>query len=129
MARTQAEEARRAPVGLSADASRGPDPCCARDVSGPGSTGSCSPTSRQSVKILLIRRPRYRCWRRRVHFMPRWLLGVACWLLLALPALPVEQVTFRKNGATHRASGKVLVTDDQGGVLLLSRDGTLRSIE
>jgi hypothetical protein len=61
--------------------------------------------------------------------MPRWLLGIAAWLLLAAPATPLEHVTFRKDGATQRASGKVLVTDDEGGVLLLARDGTLRSIE
>jgi hypothetical protein len=57
------------------------------------------------------------------------MLGVAASLLLAMPAMSLEHIAFRKDGATQRASGKVLVTDDEGGVLLLSRDGTLRSIE
>src|SRR5437867_3445473 len=62
--------------------------------------------------------------------MARSLLSLIVWLLLAMPARPLEQITFRgKDGTAQRASGKVLVTDAEGGVLLLSRDGTLRSIE
>jgi len=61
--------------------------------------------------------------------MRQTLLSAAAWLLLATAAAPLDHVVFEKDGATQRASGKVLVTDDEGGVLLLSRDGTLRSIE
>src|SRR5262245_660968 len=62
--------------------------------------------------------------------MSRLLLTPLVWRLLAAPGMPLEQIAFRgKDGATQRASGKVLVTDAEGGVLLLSRDGTLRSIE
>jgi hypothetical protein len=60
----------------------------------------------------------------------RWsMLAVAACLLAGTHAAALDHVVFRKDSATQRASGKALVTDDEGGVLLLSRDGTLRSIE
>lgn len=76
--------------------------------------------------------------------MPRICLSILALLLTTSPALPLDHVVFRKEGAKksgaktespinegaeQRASGKVLVTDDEGGVLLVSRDGTLRTIE
>jgi hypothetical protein len=61
--------------------------------------------------------------------MLRILPAIALSLLMAAEAPALDHVTFRKEATTQRASGKVLVTDDEGGVLLLSREGTLRSIE
>jgi hypothetical protein len=57
------------------------------------------------------------------------MLALAVCLCVASQAAALDQVVFRKEGATQRAGGKVLVTDSEGGVLLVSRDGTLRSIE
>jgi hypothetical protein len=69
---------------------------------------------------------------------------IVAFLLTSSSALPLDHVVFRKEGANKekaksgsptsdggelRASGKILVTDEQGGVLLVSRDGTLRTIE
>src|SRR5262245_27469881 len=76
--------------------------------------------------------------------MPRACLLVLAFLIASSSALPMDYVVFRKaaakkegaksdsasgNSAEQRANGKVLVTDDEGGVLLVSRDGTLRTIE
>lgn len=61
--------------------------------------------------------------------MQRTILAAVIGLGLIAPAFALEHVVFEKDGARQRVSGKVLVTDQQGGVLLLSRDGKLRTIE
>ena len=49
--------------------------------------------------------------------------------LLATPAMALDHVAFRHGESQRNVSGKVLVTGDSGGVLLLARDGTLYTIE
>ncbi len=46
-------------------------------------------------------------------------------LLLTVPATSMEQVSFQRDGREQHVIGKVLVEDQEGGVLLLSPDGTL----
>ncbi len=43
----------------------------------------------------------------------------------ASPALAMDQVTLRRDGKTLEVAGKVLVTAQDGGLLLLGRDGVL----
>ncbi len=58
-----------------------------------------------------------------------WTVAWAAVLLSRGPsALGLEEVTFRHGERTLRAEGKVLVEDQQGGVLLLGRDGRIWTI-
>ncbi len=46
-------------------------------------------------------------------------------LVLAAPAAAMDRVTIRRDGKTQEAAGKVLVTAQDGGLLLLGQDGVL----
>jgi hypothetical protein len=55
---------------------------------------------------------------------------VPCWLLLSLffavsPTAAMDQVTLRHNGKTVEVTGKVLIAAQDGGLLILGRDGVL----
>ena len=58
-----------------------------------------------------------------------------CFALLVLglvlygPARGLDEVAFRREGATKHVEGRVLVTAQDGGILLLARDGVLWNIE
>lgn len=57
--------------------------------------------------------------------------NILSWLLIILwPALAwsVDEVTFRKNGREIQELGKLLVTAQDGGLLLLGRDGAINAI-
>jgi hypothetical protein len=79
------------------------------------------------------------------RFVPLWfgslpviLEPVVCWmrfvvalLLCAIPAplCALEHVTLRRDGRDQLVSGQVVVTAEDGGLLLAARDGTLWAIE
>ena len=50
---------------------------------------------------------------------------VAVCLAVVVPARAMDQVTLRRDGKTLEVTGKVLVTAQDGGLLLLARDGVL----
>jgi hypothetical protein len=52
-------------------------------------------------------------------------LFVAICLAMSAPARAMDQVTLRRDGKTLEVTGKVLVTAQDGGRLLLARDGVL----
>jgi hypothetical protein len=49
--------------------------------------------------------------------------------LLAAPAHGVEHVTLRHNGEERTVSGRVVVTAEDGGILLMASDGTLWAVD
>jgi hypothetical protein len=51
--------------------------------------------------------------------------SIALCLAWAVPSLAMDQVTLCRDGKTLEATGKVLVTAQDGGLLLLARDGVL----
>ena len=56
---------------------------------------------------------------------------VCCWPLrrwLAAPALALDHVDLRRDGRPLTVSGRVLVTAEDGGLLLLGSDGQLWSV-
>ncbi|MGM0486750.1 MAG: DUF1570 domain-containing protein [Planctomycetota bacterium] len=63
--------------------------------------------------------PRYRWW------SGSWFVCLAVILSFALPVFGVEQVSFQRDGRQQYVAGKLLVEDQEGGVLLLSPDRTL----
>lgn len=52
---------------------------------------------------------------------------VAC--LLASPCLALEHVSFRQDGREHKVSGKLLLTAQDGGLMLLGRDGAIWAVQ
>jgi len=58
---------------------------------------------------------------------------VACAVLISIfsaqPLLALEHVTLRRDGREQTVSGQVVVTAEDGGLLLMARDGTLWTIE
>jgi len=61
--------------------------------------------------------------------VPRVLLVSAFVFTLALQATALEHVTFRQDGAEREVIGEILVTAADGGILLVSADGTMWAIE
>lgn len=60
-----------------------------------------------------------------MEYMIRRATSVALCLVWALPSLAMDQVTLRRDGKTLETTGKVLLTAQDGGMLLLARDGVL----
>ena len=60
--------------------------------------------------------------------MRQYGIGMVLCLTLALPALAVDRVTFRRDGKTTEAVGRLLVEAQDGGLLLLDRGGTIWAI-
>ncbi len=54
-----------------------------------------------------------------------WVFLPAFCFAVNSPALAMDQVTLHRDGKTLEATGKVLVTAQDGGLLLLARDGVL----
>ncbi len=66
--------------------------------------------------------------RRQLASLMLWAIcaGVA---LGALPAAALDHVVLSRDDAEHRLSGKLLVTAEDGGLLLLAQDGVLWTVE
>jgi hypothetical protein len=55
-------------------------------------------------------------------------LGLSLWLLAAAAAAAADHVTLRRDGKTLEVEGRVILTAQDGGILLLARDGVLWNI-
>ncbi|MGQ9576790.1 MAG: DUF1570 domain-containing protein [Thermoguttaceae bacterium] len=54
---------------------------------------------------------------------------VAFWLLGALPTPAIERLTFHQDGKTRQLEGRVVVEAQDGGLLLMARDGVLWRVQ
>jgi hypothetical protein len=57
------------------------------------------------------------------------LFGLAAWLSIASDAHALEYVTFRRDGKESQVSGRLIVKATDGGVMLMSADGQLWTVE
>jgi len=57
------------------------------------------------------------------------LLLVALWLAAAAPARALDHVTLARDGRQIEVEGRVVVTAQDGGILLAARDGTLWAVQ
>jgi hypothetical protein len=59
----------------------------------------------------------------------RWILSTAIWLTCTAAACGLDHVTLRRGGKQTRISGRLVVKAEDGGLLLLSSDGELWSMQ
>lgn len=64
-----------------------------------------------------------------ISFGASWLSGALLWMLGPLESRALETVVFHRHNREHTVVGRLLLTAQDGGILLLARDGVLWAIE